>query len=129
MTGFCLGLAFAVVYATIPAKILTLSWTHSVEKTRWEEDYTIRDGRLVLTAARVQGSGAGMEPGRHGTRRGDWWEYRPDIAPQAKITLANSAFTDDYRLCADGDCRMLAAWLGESIGPGTSVDLFPCPVK
>jgi hypothetical protein len=129
MTGFCLGVAFAVVYSTIPAETLTLSWTHSVEKTRWEEDYIIRDGRLVLVAARVQGSGAGMEPGHRGVRRGDWWEYRPDIAPQSKITLANSAFTDDYRLCAPGDCRTLASWLSDKVAPGKPVDLFPCPTK
>lgn len=129
MSGFCLGLAFTVVYATIPAETLTLSWIHSVEKTRWEEDYTIRDGRLLLTAARVQGSGAGMEPGKGGVRHGDFWEYRPELAPQAKITLANSALTADYRLCADGDCRPLGAWLGARADRGAPVDLFPCPVR
>jgi len=129
MSGFCLGIAFTVVYATIPAETITLSWNHSVEKTRWEEDYIIRDKRLVLTTARVQGSGAGMEPGRGGMRRGAWWEYRPDLAPQAHITLANSVFTEDYRLCAEDDCRTLDSWLGDKGSLGAPVDLFPCPAK
>ncbi len=38
MSGFCLGAAFSVIEAAIPTDALTLAWTHSVEKTRWEED-------------------------------------------------------------------------------------------
>jgi hypothetical protein len=36
MSGFCLGVAFSVIHALIPATSLTLAWTHSVEKIRWE---------------------------------------------------------------------------------------------
>jgi hypothetical protein len=53
------GIAGAVV---LPTETITLSWTHTVEGTPWEEDYAIRDGALVLTLARVKRSGAGMHP-------------------------------------------------------------------
>jgi len=128
MTGFCLGVAVSVIHAMIPATSLTLAWTHSVEKIRWEEDYAIRDDRLVLTAARVQGSGAGMEPGVNGVRRGDWWEYHPDVGPLSRITLANSVFTADYTLCANGKCQKLGTLLGGA-DRDKPVDLFPCPMK
>jgi hypothetical protein len=128
MTGFCLGVAFSVIHATIPATSLTLSWSHSVEHVRWEEDYVIRDDQLVVTAARVQGNGAGMEPGANAVRRGDWWEYHPALGPLPKITLANSNFTADYTLCANGKCQKLGALLGKT-DRNKPVDLFPCPLK
>ena len=48
--------------APLLAGALTLAWTHSVEKTRWEEDWREVAAGLELVEARVQGSGAGMEP-------------------------------------------------------------------
>jgi hypothetical protein len=129
VTGFCIGIAFSVVHVAIPASHITLAWTHSVEKIRWEEDYAIRDGRIVLTAARVQGNGAGMEPEANAIRRGDWWEYKPTLPPLPKITLANSTYTADYTLCANGKCQPLAVWLGKGVDHDRPVDLFACPVK
>ena len=53
----------------IPAQQVTLAWTHSIEKQRWEEDYAVQPGAtaeappvLQALAARVRGSAAGMEP-------------------------------------------------------------------
>ena len=128
MTGFCLGVAFSVIQATIPAETLTLRWTHSVEKIPWEEDYAIRDGQLVLIAARVQGSGAGMEPPSDAVRRGDWWEYHPSVPSMGKLTLARSSYTNDYRLCWRNQCQTLANLLGKA-PPDSAIDLFPCPNK
>jgi hypothetical protein len=128
MTGFCVGVAFSLSYAMIPATSLTLAWSHSVEHIRWEEDYAIRDDRLVISTARVQGNGAGMEPEANAVRRGDWWEYHPVIGPLPKITLANSEFTSDYTLCANGKCRKLEELLG-SAHRNMPVDLFPCAVE
>ncbi len=68
MSGFCLGVAFSAIQAMIPVTSITLAWTHSVEHIRWEEDYAIRAGKLVITAARVQGNGAGMEPEANAAR-------------------------------------------------------------
>ena len=41
---------------------LTLAWTHSIEKTRWEEDWRATPAGLVLEEDRIQATGAGMEP-------------------------------------------------------------------
>jgi hypothetical protein len=128
MTGFCLGIAFSVIHATVPATSLTLSWIHSVEHVRWEEDYALRDGKLVITAARVQGNGAGMEPGTGAERHAHGWEYHPAIGPLPKITLANSEFTADYTLCANGRCQKLSALLGGA-QRNKPVDIFPCRMK
>jgi hypothetical protein len=83
----------------------------------------------VLTAARVQGTGAGMEPGANGKPRGDWWEYKPTTPPLPKITFANSAYTADYTLCANGKCQPLGAWLGKGVDHDRPIDLFACTVK
>ncbi len=36
-----------------------LRWTHSVEKVEWVEDWAVEPGELLLTQARIKGSGAG----------------------------------------------------------------------
>jgi hypothetical protein len=126
MSGFCLGVAFTLVAAAVPAEHFTLAWTHSVEKIRWEEDYAVREGWLVLEAARVKGSGAGMEPGEGAVWRDGWWHYRPQGAPLEKLTLANSRYGGDYELCWDGRCVALARLLPHS---ATAVELFPCRKK
>ncbi|MCB1637494.1 MAG: DUF1850 domain-containing protein, partial [Thiothrix sp.] len=48
---------------TLAVSLFTLSWTHSVEKTGWQEDWQVSKAGLQLLQARVKGSGAGMEPG------------------------------------------------------------------
>ena len=75
MNAVCLIVA-GVVRATLPTDHYTLAWQHSVEKTRWEESYRIDGDRLRLTAARIQGLGAGMEPPRDAVLRGGWWTLR-----------------------------------------------------
>ena len=47
---------------TLPARSFTLRWEHTVERIAWEEDYVVAGEWLYLSGARVQGSGAGMEP-------------------------------------------------------------------
>jgi len=61
VSGVCLIVA-GVVAAALPTEEFTLAWTHSVEKTRWEETYRVDGDRLALIEARIQGMGAGMEP-------------------------------------------------------------------
>jgi hypothetical protein len=57
-----LCLAAGAVAASLAIDSFTLSWIHSIEKIRWEEDWRIEAGALVVTEARIRGSGAGMEP-------------------------------------------------------------------
>ncbi len=102
---------------------LTLAWTHSVQKTRWEEDWTLRGGRLVVTEARVQGSGAGMEPGPAAHFDGHWWRWRPATPPLPELVLRRSGATEDYAVCLRGACRPMRELLPTDADP---VTLKPC---
>jgi len=59
--GLSLCLASAGVVKTLSIAAFTLVWTHSIEKTDWQEDWRVTPEGLVLTQARVKGSGAAGE--------------------------------------------------------------------
>ena len=111
--------------ATIETQRFTLAWTHSVEKTEWQEDYVARDGGLALVEARIQGTGAGMEPPPDAILRDGWWHYVPDLPLLPELHLTLSPFTTDYRLCWDSRCRRLGDLLGATGEIGT-VQIRPC---
>ncbi|MCO4316459.1 DUF1850 domain-containing protein [Phyllobacterium sp. 21LDTY02-6] len=95
---------------TIAATAFTLSWTHSVEKTRWQESWTVGEEALQIVEARVKGSGAGMEPPPGSELKDGWWIFKPDVPPQKKLVLASSGTTSaGWEFCAAGDCREIAA--------------------
>lgn len=101
---------------TLAVAAFTLSWTHSVERTRWEEDWRVRPIGLEVVAARVQGSGAGMEPPGDAVLENGWWTYRPRLPPRAEIVLAASGATDSgWTLCAEGGCVELGRAAGDVI--------------
>ncbi len=136
-------------------RTLQLAWTHSVERVRWQEWYapTLPPQPVGWRAlrARVQGSGAGMEPAPHAVWRAGGYEWTPPDAPLPALRLMASDFTADYTLCLDDDCRPLRAWLtvaqptpiadntpnaapseplgvaGASSGVAAAVRLRPCP--
>ena len=58
MSSICLAGGGVIVKL---AAAITLSWTHSVEKTRWEEDWRTHPAGIAIVESRVQGTGAGME--------------------------------------------------------------------
>lgn len=94
----------------------TLAWTHSVERVRWEEDWTVAPAGLTLVEARVQGSGAGMEPAPEARLAGGWWRWHPDRPPEREIVLAASGATGGgWTLCAGGTCRELGAVAGDPV--------------
>ena len=64
MNAACLLIAGAL-RAIVPAQEFTVAWTHSVQKTRWEERYRVDGDALRLTEARIQSSGAGAPRVRH----------------------------------------------------------------
>lgn len=129
--GICLALgAAATPTAFVPVTAFTLAWTHSIEKLRWEEDYLVQaaapDAAPVLraVAARVRGSGAGMEPGPDAVLQGGWYHYRPARTEHAELWLTRSVHTADYELCPQGGaCRPLAHWLPSD---GWRTRLWPC---
>jgi hypothetical protein len=107
--------------ATVPLGVmaLTLAWTHSVEKTRWEEDWRLGPQGLVLVESRVQATGAGMEPPAEAEFDGRWWRWQPKQAPLAEIVLRRSGATADWTLCRAGRCEPIGALLPADADPVT----------
>ena len=85
-----LCLSAGLLSTTLAANAFTLVWTHSIEKVRWEEDWRIADDRLEITAARVRGAGAGMEPPPGALLLDGVWHYRPDVPPMESLDLSDS---------------------------------------
>ena len=105
----------------LAASAFTLAWTHSVEKTRWAEDWRVTPAGLELVAARVEGSGAGMEVPEGAVLDGGVWTYRPRLPPQPSLLLASSGATGEgWELCVAGGCLTI----GDA--PGTPVEIRGC---
>jgi hypothetical protein len=90
----------------------TLVWTHSVERTEWRESWRVTPAGLMLTEARVKGSGAGMEPATDAVWIDGWFAYRPNLQPVTQLRLAVSDATGEgWRLCSAAGCRDLESLL------------------
>lgn len=118
-----LCLAAASWHARIPADHFQLRWRHSIEKVVWTEDYEVAGTWLLLSQARIHGSGAGMEPPPDATLIDGTWRYRPTDPWRSEIVLARSEFVPDYRLCTDGQCQPLTHWIPIAAGP---TRIAPC---
>ncbi|WP_442593656.1 DUF1850 domain-containing protein [Parapusillimonas sp. JC17] len=113
--GVCLALASAPdAPQFLPIQEFTLAWTHSIEKTRWEEDYTVvapispgRSPTLKAGRARIHGSAAGMEPPPNAVWHKGWYEYQPTVQPLDPLRLTRSGYTADYEWCTQGTCRSM----------------------
>jgi hypothetical protein len=104
----------------------TLAWTHSIEKTRWEEDWRIVSGQLVLGEARVRGSGAGMEPPAGSVLENGVWRYHASLPPQDVLRLTHSHYAAGYELCRSDRCTPLAD-AAPSARDGDVIELRACP--
>ena len=51
------------------------------------------------------------------------FRYRPALRWFEALDVARSTYVDDYRLCIDGACRPMSAWIPVSAG---STRLFAC---
>ncbi|WP_029617150.1 DUF1850 domain-containing protein [Pseudorhizobium marinum] len=113
--GVALCLLSAGKTTMFAASIFTLSWTHSVQKTEWREEWSVTPAGLQLTQASVKGSGAGMEPGPDAVLRDGWWTWQPDLPIQSRLSLAASGATGGgWTLCAGPECREIGAEAGET---------------
>lgn len=121
-----LCLAAGALGAVLAIEAFTLSWTHSIEKIRWEEDWRIEGKMLVLKEARIRGSGAGMEPPAESVLRKGVWHYRPALPPQNIVRLAHSPHAGGYELCIEGRCRPLADHL-PGIDNTAVIEIGRCP--
>jgi hypothetical protein len=70
-----LCLASASVVKALSIVTFTLVWTHSIEKVDWQEDWRVTPQGLLLTQARVKGSGAGMEPPPGARLINGWYQW------------------------------------------------------
>lgn len=106
-----LCIAVVGVVVALALDTFTLAWTHSIEKTRWEEDYRVEGSALRLTEARIRGSGAGMEPPEGARLVHGVWHYTPVMPALPVLRLTHSRFTPGYELCHEGCCRPLVEYL------------------
>lgn len=116
--SLCLASAGVVKSLTIAA--FTLSWTHSVEKTEWQEDWRVTPQGLEIVEARVKGSGAGMEPPPDARLIDGWFRWTPRLAKLPEVALGNSGVAGEWRLCTDGRCQDLSVILGRPVGTGVT---------
>lgn len=113
-----LCLASAGVMKALSVVAFTLVWTHSVEKVDWQEDWQVVDDGLVLVAARVKGSGAGMEPPADARLADGWYRWTPPRSPRQEVILGDSGAAGDWRFCIDGRCQTLSDIIGGAVGHG-----------
>jgi hypothetical protein len=98
---------------------LTLAWTHSVQKTRWEEDWRATPAGLVLEEDRIQGTGAGMEPPPNARFDGTWWHYTAPLPPMPNVVLRRSGATADWQVCIERQCRLMSDYVPADADPVT----------
>lgn len=110
----CRGVSICILAAgkvtMMAGAAFTLAWTHSVEKTRWEEHWKVTPAGLQVVEARIKGSGAGMDPPDGSVFRDGWWVYALKVGPQQRLLLAASGATGGgWTLCAEGRCAVIGA--------------------
>ncbi|MEX6505298.1 DUF1850 domain-containing protein [Jiella sp. M17.18] len=105
---------------TLAAAAFTLSWTHSVEKTRWAEHWVATPAGLKVTQGSVEGSGAGMEPPPDAVLKDGAYVYTPHLPVIPDLILAASGATvGGWTLCPltrDGGSAGACLTLGKSRG-------------
>lgn len=129
-----LCLSSGLLAATLALHSFTLAWTHSIEKIRWEEDWVVAAAgqgaaQLQLLAARIRGTGAGMEPPADALWHNGVWHYTPKLAPLDELWLGHAPSVADYELCTPAGCQTLQALLpgAASLAP-EPYRLAPCPL-
>jgi hypothetical protein len=103
----------------------TLVWTHSIEKTEWQEDWRVTAQGLALVEARIKGFGAGMEPPPDARLINGWFQWQVKQPPQRELVLGNSGAAGEWRICDGGSCRTLSDVFGHPIGVDT-IKMMPC---
>lgn len=80
---------------------VTLAYTHSVEKSPVREEYTVRDGTLVMTKAEFHSYGWGFPAGANVTNRNGTFVYDPPGRYET-VTVVPGTIAD-HRLVVGGD--------------------------
>lgn len=113
-------LAVGAVALQLAGGDFMLGWTHSVEKIRWEEYWTVDADHLTLDHSRIKGSGAGMEPGPDAVLTDGWWVSPGHLQVPELVLAASGATAGGWTLCADGVCRVIG---GDASAP---IRVGPC---
>lgn len=125
--GACGGDRLSVCFASagvvkaLSVAAFMLSWTHSVEKIEWQEDWIVAPRGLEIVAARVKGSGAGMEPPPEARLVNGWFQWTPKPLFLHEVALGNSGVAGEWRLCTQGSCRTLSDILGHPVGANVTI--------
>jgi len=107
--SLCLVGAGKTVQIAVAA--FTLAWTHTVERTRWEEDWQVLPEGLMLVEARVEATGAGMEPPPEARFDGRWWHWRPSGMVLPQLVLRRAPGAGDWRFCTHEGCQEIGSLL------------------
>jgi len=113
--SLCIALAAGALLEVLPAQAVTLGWVHTVERTAWEEDYLASDRGLIVSEARIESTGAGMEPPSFAVWSAGRWRYRPSLPAFESVTLANSSYAPGYRICWRSQCHALASLVPKGV--------------
>lgn len=113
--------ASAGVVKALSVAAFMLSWTHSIEKIEWQEDWIVTPQGLEIVAARVKGSGAGMEPPPEARLVNGWFQWTPKPLFLHEVALGNSGVAGEWRLCTEGSCRTLSDILGHPVGTNVTI--------
>jgi hypothetical protein len=109
-------MAAAGMVVAIQASSFTLSWTHTVEKTEWHEEWDVEGDSLVLSRALVKGSGAGIDPPPNARLEDGFYVWQPNLS-QREVIVRRDRRAGDWQLCAAGRCAMLGEWVGRDADP------------
>lgn len=120
MMTLCVATGTTVLLA-LAVESFTLSWTHSVTRTTWWEQWEVSAAGLRPVEARISGSGAGMEPPEGAVLVDGTWSYLPQLPFQREVLLASSGATGSgWLLCAEGTCWTLGTMAGAPLRLWTS---------
>ena len=125
MNAICLVVA-GVLRATLPTNEVTIAWLHSVEKIRWIERYRVEHDALRLVEARIEGSGAGMDPPPDAAFVDGAWTWHPAADRFPRVRLTVSPFTQDYDVCYGDRCRGLTSLIAPqspASGEGSRIEV------
>ena len=122
MSGICL---VAGLLVTPLGDDVTLAWTHSIEKIRWEEDYRREGNTLRVVAARIRGTGAGMEPPAGAQLKEGVWHFKPNLPPLPRVELQHSPHVAPYDICISDDCRSIEQRL-PGLPANAVIEMTPC---
>jgi hypothetical protein len=110
--AICLSVGAVIV--SIAAQQFTLSWTHSVERILWQEDWRVSGQKLTLVEARIKGNGAGMEVPDGAVLKNGVWHYSTSLDVPALHLTVSPFGRDEYQICVPNEvCQSIPKILSD----------------